>query len=175
MVICYIAQSLDGFIATADGGLDWLPTPDPQGEDYGYQGFLDSVDGLLLGRRTFEQVMTMGPWPYADKVSRVFTHNLPTIVDNIPNNVSLITQSPYEVIHGLYAQGLKRLWLIGGSKLITSFREAMLIDQYIITTIPVRLGQGIPLFQPSSRREFFCCKASQTYANKITQSHFERV
>lgn len=174
MIVCYIAQSLDGFIADEAGGLDWLPTPKP-GNDYEYHSFLMSVDGIMMGRKTFEQLLTMGPWPYGDKPTRVFTHKVSTPVDTSLTNVSWVTQSPKDVANDLYAQGCKRLWLVGGSELIADFRDESLIDEYIITTIPVLIGAGVPLFLDCGKREFLCCTRSKRFPDGVVQSSFMRV
>jgi dihydrofolate reductase len=175
MVVCYVAQSLDGFIADEDGGLDWLPTPKP-GNDYEYHSFYQSVDAVLLGRKTYEQSLTFDVWPHADKPVRVFTHKLSTNVDKLPPNVSWVTQRPKDVVSDLYSKDCKRLWLVGGSELIASFRQDNLIDEYIITTIPVLLGNGIPLFQETlGKREFLCCTRSKRFADGVVQSSFMRV
>lgn len=175
MVICYIAQSLDGFIATKDHSLDWLPQSDPSGEDYGFKDFYSSIDGILLGRNTFEVLQRFGSWPHSDKPAQVFTHKLSTPVDKPPENVSFVTQNPQTVVSSLENQGLKRLWLVGGSQLIADFRKARLVDQYIITTIPVILGEGIPLFMESDYREFLCCVDSHRFDSGICQSTFVRI
>lgn len=175
MVICYIAQSLDGFIATPDGGLDWLPQPDAEGEDFGYGAFYRSMDGILLGRKTFEAALSFGPWPYPDKPSWVFAHKLSTDVDKPFDGLSMVTQSPRTLVSSLENQGLKRLWLVGGSELIASFRAEKLIDQYIITTIPTILGKGIPLFMESDYREYLCCTDARRFENGITQATFIRI
>lgn len=175
MVTCYIAQSLDGFIATPEGGLEWLPQPDSDGEDFGYGGFYRGIDGIIMGRKTFDVVTGFGLWPYPDKPSWVFTHKLPTSVDTQPAGVSFITQSPRTLVSSLENQGFKRLWLVGGSQLIAGFRAEKLIDEYIITTIPILLGQGIPLFVESDYREYLCCIDSRRFENGVSQSTFIRI
>lgn len=175
MVVCYIAQSLDGYIATPDGGLDWLPQPDSEGEDFGYAAFYRSIDGILMGRKTFDVVTGFGLWPYPDKPSWVFTHKVSTSVNKTPNSVNMITQSPKTLVSSLENQGFKRLWLVGGSELISAFRQERLIDEYIITTIPTILGHGIPLFIESDYREYLCCTDSRRFENGISQATFIRI
>ena len=177
MVICYIAQSLDGFIATPDGGLDWLPQPQVSVngapvEDYGYQAFLDSVDGILMGRKTFDQVLTFGPWPYAGKQVRVFTHKAPS-KPALPENAEWAGPDPLETLQELYGKGCKRLWLVGGAELIGAFRRELLVDEYIITTVPVVLGAGIPLFLDVERREVLCCTSAKKYSDGLVQTKYQ--
>ena len=173
MVICYIAQSLDGFIATPDGGLDWLPAPNPA-QDYGYQVFLDSVDAILLGRTTYEQVLGFGPWPYSRKTTRIFSHRQTGASPALPPGASWTSQKPDSVLQRLYAEGCKRLWLVGGSQLIASFRKEHLIDEYIITTIPVILGDGVPLFLDTGAREVLCCTGMKKFPDGIVQGTYQQ-
>ena len=175
MIVCYIAQSIDGYIATKDGGIDWLPTPSKDGEDYGYSQFLQSVQGIVMGRKTYETCLSFGKWPHSQLPTRVFSHKLPTDVDSTQPNVSFVTQTPKDVCAEWTAQGIQRIWLVGGSELIASFRKARLVDEYIITSIPVILGEGIPLFQPMQHREFFCCTASKHFDSGLEQSTFRRI
>ena len=74
-IILYIAVSVDGYIADADGGVGWLPSGDGGGDDYGYAGFYAGVDAIVMGRRTYEQVRGFGvAWPYPGKPAYVFTN-----------------------------------------------------------------------------------------------------
>ena len=93
----YIGTSLDGFIARRDGSIDWLNEAQglvPEGEDCGYHAFMDSVDTLIMGRKTFEQVITFGPWHYGDTPVVVLSHNPVTIPPELPDIVSCSSESP---------------------------------------------------------------------------------
>lgn len=141
----YIAASLDGFIADRDGGVGWLDDihPSEADGDFGYAEFYDSVGSLVMGRATYDQVLDFGAWPYPGKPSYVFTSHPP---DGDHPNVEFISGDPRAFIKSLRAGSEQDIWLVGGGKLIASFREHGLIDEYIMTTIPVLLGDGIPLF-----------------------------
>ena len=137
----YVAASLDGYIADADGGVDWLP----QGEadDYGYADFYAEVDALVMGRRTYDQVLGFGEWPYAGKPAYVFTGNPP---DDNPHGVEFVRAAPAEFVKSIAAQYSGVVWLVGGGNLAEQFRRAGLIDEYLVFVIPVILGRGVPLF-----------------------------
>lgn len=141
-VVYYFAASLDGFIATADGGVEWLAPFEAADEDYGYSDFYASVDSVLLGRKTFEQSLTFGPWPYPGKACWVFTH---AEMEPPAPEVKMTSASPAEVLTELHQKGYERAWLVGGAELAGSFRAAGLISEYIVSIIPVVLGGGIPM------------------------------
>ena len=140
-IIYYVAASLDGYIADANGGVDWLPQGDSN--DYGYAEFYASVDALVMGRRTYDQVLGFGQWPYAGKPTYVFTGHPP---DDNPYSVEFVDTYPAEFVRTVALRYSKTVWLVGGSNLAEQFRRAGLIDEYLIFIIPVVLGRGIPLF-----------------------------
>jgi dihydrofolate reductase len=142
-VVYYVASSLDGYIATEDGRVDWLSRFDTSGEDHGFGELNASVDALLLGSRTYEFALSLGHWPSPDKLSWVFTQrDLPVLHPSI----TLTAKAPREVINLLESRGLKRAWLMGGGKLAASFHAEQLISRYVIAVFPILLGSGIPLF-----------------------------
>jgi dihydrofolate reductase len=142
-VIYYVASSLDGYIATPEGGVEWLEPFQGRGEDYGFGEFFSSIDALLMGSRTYEFALAHPPWMAPGKQSWVFTsRDLP----RAHPSVTLTTMSPPRVVEELAAQGLQNAWLMGGGELAASLRASGLIDRYIIAFIPVLLGSGIPLF-----------------------------
>jgi dihydrofolate reductase len=142
-IVYYVATSLDGYIATPDGGIAWLAPFEATGEDYGYAAFYASVDALLLGSRTYEQVVTFGPWPYPGKPCWVFSRQ--SLAPTQPE-VTVTAGSPREAAAELEARGIHRAWLVGGGQLAAAFRAEALITEYIVSIIPVILGAGIPLF-----------------------------
>ena len=94
----YIAASVDGYIADANGGVTWLPSGDSNGNDYGYAAFYASVDALLMGRRTYDQVLTFGEWPYPGKPAYVFTRHPPAAA---PPGVEFVSADPAGFLSGL--------------------------------------------------------------------------
>jgi dihydrofolate reductase len=146
-IVYYVASSLDGYIATSDGSVDWLSRFHTAGEDHGAGELQASVDALLLGSHTYEFALKLGHWPAPDKLSWVFTRrDLPLLHPSI----ALTAQSPRAVVALLGSRGLRRAWLMGGGKLAASFHADQLISRYIIAVFPILLGSGIPLFAPHS-------------------------
>ena len=146
----YIATSLDGFISRSDGSIDWLNDFNmlvPVGEDLGYAQFMSSVDALVMGRNTFEQVLKFDAWPYGAKPVVVLSRQMKTLPGDLPDTVSISKEKPEELFKRLAAKGLDHLYIDGGLT-IQSFLRVGLIDEITITTIPVLLGEGKPLFGP---------------------------
>jgi dihydrofolate reductase len=146
-VVLYVAQSVDGYIARPDGAVDWLGDPDA----LGYEQFYRGVGAVIMGRETYEQVLTFGPFPYADKECFVVSSTRTGTAEF----VRFVEIGALEALVGrLRSRAGGDIWLVGGAQLIRHFREGDLIDRYIIFTQPVLLGAGIPLFleQPRERR-----------------------
>ena len=170
-IIYYVASSLDGYIATADGGVDWLSHCHTAGEDHGARELEASVDALLLGSHTYESALKLGQWPSPHKLSWVFTRReLPVLHPSI----TLTAQSPREVVDLLASRGLHRAWLMGGGKLAASFHAENLISRYIVSLFPVLLGSGIPLFAPhSSPPDTLRFVAAKPFKSGIVQVTYE--
>lgn len=137
-IILFIASSLDGYIAKNDGSVDWLPVNCSSG----YDEFYKSIDTVIMGKKTYDQVLTFGAYPYKDKKSYVLTRNDTQSNDeNIQfvNNVEKLTKNH------LTSPG-SDVWLVGGAEIITTFMNLGFIDEIILSIIPVVLGSGIPLF-----------------------------
>jgi dihydrofolate reductase len=143
----YIATSVDGFIARNDGGIDWLPSGAEidGGEDYGYQKFIDSVDALVMGRNTYELALSFDLWPYGEKPVFVLSSRKIDIPDYIRTTVESMCLPPQEVVFRLSKRGFQHLYIDGG-KTIQWFLSEGLIQQLIITKVPILIGSGIPLF-----------------------------
>ena len=140
--VLYVAMSLDGYIADENGSVAWLDEFQGKGEDFGYSRFLDAVDTLVMGRITYEQLLTFGDWPYTGKRTIVLSHmKLP-----MRDGVEFTSLNVDSVMDNIRRTPGKDIWLVGGGKLIRSFLEAGLIDVHIISVMPRLLGRGIPLF-----------------------------
>ena len=139
-IIFNIACSLDGYIAREDGRIDWLPI---DGGDFGMKKFMDFIDTVLLGRTTYEQILTFDcDYPYANKKTYVFSSKPGEKKDSVEFISDMINFSKKLVeLPG------KNIWLVGGGKIVSSFLNAGLIDKIIISKLPVLIGSGIPLFQ----------------------------
>lgn len=175
-VSVYIATSLDGFIARENGELDWLPgsdgDSDTSGEDYGYHEFMDSVDVLVMGRNTFETVLSFGPWSYGDKPVIVLSSQPLQIPDDLSSTVESKSCSPTELVQSLSEAGHQHIYIDGG-KTIQGFLNAGLIQELIITRIPVLIGSGIPLFGPLDKDRKLRHINTRTFENGFVQSKYE--
>jgi dihydrofolate reductase len=170
-VSVYIATSLDGFIARQDGSIDWLTNiPNPSGEDYGYQHFIDSIDVIVMGRNTFETALSFGEWPYTKRVIVLSTRTI-EIPDRLPKNVSVQNASPSILLESLSADGATHLYVDGG-KTIQRFLAAGLVDELTITRIPILLGDGLPLFGSIEHDIHLQHLETKAFANDFVQSKY---
>jgi dihydrofolate reductase len=144
--VLYIATSLDGFIARPDGNLDWLTsTPNPESGDYGYTALLESIRIIIMGRRTYDEIIGFGvDWPYSGFDTYVVTKNRDVTIQS--PDTYLLTGDLKTFVTELKEREEKDIWLVGGGQLITSFINADLLDKMIITIIPRIIGEGVPLF-----------------------------
>ena len=143
----YIAVTLDGFISREDGSLDWLMgLPNPNHIDHGYNSFINDVDLVLMGRKTYDEVLGYGvEWPYSNCKTYVFTYDSEYSVKT--ENTFIIHEVSEKLIEQLRKETKKNIWLADGGNLITQFHNAGAIDELTISIIPVILGRGIKLFQ----------------------------
>lgn len=144
----FIATSLDGFIARRDGSIDWLDSINqtvPAGVDGGFGNFLASVDALVMGRNTFEQVLGFNHWPYGQKPVTVMSTKPLKIPEHLKASVSKSCESPRVLLLRLEHAGIKHVYVDGGLT-IQSFIKEGLINEMTITLAPVVLGEGKPLF-----------------------------
>jgi dihydrofolate reductase len=165
----FIATSLDGFIARRDGAIDWLPADG--GEPHGYTEFMATVDAIVMGRNTFETVLSFGAWPYGRTPVVVLTTRPSEVA--VPEGAvcDVMAGAPPEIVARLAERGLKHLYIDGGVT-VQRFLEAGLIQRLIITRVPVLLGSGIPLFGPVSRDIRFEHVATRSYPSGLVQSEY---
>ena len=171
----YVATSLDGYIARESGGLDWLDAANatvPAGEDCGFRQFMESIDVLVMGRKTYEKVLSFGLWPYGNTPVIVLSRNKIELPDDPKQNVSCSSESPKELCARLSAKGAKRLYIDGGIT-IQRFLAAGLITDITITVIPVILGRGIPLFGSSEKDISLGHVATKTFDFGFVQSTYK--
>jgi len=140
-VSVYVGQSLDGFIARPDHSLDWLETFDTTGEDHGYQPFYESCDAIVVERATLEVVLQFTEWPWKGKRVIVCTHR--PIGRRHGEETHEGPLAP--LLERLGAEGVRRVYLDGGATIRGGLAEG-LVDDMTITTLPILLGAGIPLF-----------------------------
>ncbi len=170
----FIATSLDGYIADQKGEIDWLHAiPNPENDDMGYHEFISTVDALVMGRTTFETVLGFDiDWPYKIPVF-VLSRTLNTVPEDLTGKVKLIKGSPPEILKSIRDKGFQNLYIDGGTT-IQGFLKEDLIDQIIITTIPVLLGGGSPLFGALDQHLHFEHVRSTCYLNCIVQNEYRR-
>ena len=142
----YIAVTLDGFIARENGSLDWLLAfPNPNQIDHGYGDFLAQIDALIMGRKTYDEVLGFGiEWPYGNCKTYVVTKNQDFTVKT--DNTYTLFELNNSMIDQLKSESEKNIWLVGGGDLITQFLNLDAIDEMIFCMIPMVLGKGIRLF-----------------------------
>lgn len=170
----FIATSLDGFIARPNGDLDWLPGADGTAleEDHGYNAFIATVDVVVIGRGTFEKVLSFGAWPYAAMPVRVLSSRDVEIPTSLPPCVEAMSGPPAEVVAELSRQGFRHAYVDGG-RTIQGFLAAGLIQKLILTRIPILLGQGIPLFGALPRDVPLRHVRTRAMAGGLVQSEYD--
>lgn len=165
----FVGTSVDGFIARPNGDLDFLPPGG--GEPHGYTEFMDSVDALVIGRKTFETVLGFGTWPYGEKPVFVLSTN-----DLAPAPVGAIVErmsgEPAEIASQLDARGIGHVYVDGGLT-IQRFLRAGLIQRLIITRVPVLIGNGVPLFGHLPHDIRLRHVATRHYPSGLVQSEYQ--
>ena len=139
----YVASSLDGFIAKADGDVSWLDVFDTSMSDTGYEEFYSTVDALVMGRKTYDFIVNYGRWPYDDKPVWVCSRNAITPMEGCNLEEG---STPEEAYNKASEMGLEHLWCVGGGRLASSFIEADLLTNIYLSLMPILLGNGIKLF-----------------------------
>lgn len=167
----FIGTSLDGFIARTNGDLDFLPPGG--GEPHGYDEFMATVDALVIGRKTFDTVLTFDKWPYGEKTVVVLsTRPLP----RAPNGavVERMSGAPVEILAQLTARGIRHIYVDGGIT-IQRFLQDGLIQRLVITRVPVLIGTGIALFGRVPRDIVLRHVGTRQYPSGLVQSEYEVV
>lgn len=172
--IVYIATSLDGYIADKNGGLDWLHSvPNPDNLDLGWADFLGEIDALVMGRNTFETVCGFDvDWPYPMPVF-VLTNSMTSIPEAYRDKAEIVSGALSDVVESINAKGFSKLYIDGG-KTIQGFLQDDLIDEMIITQIPILLGGGVPLFGELSNPLTFEHVSTQVHLDAMVQTHYRR-
>ena len=171
--VVYIATSLDRFIARSDGSIDWLGEADPS-EDYGWVDFINSIDHIVMGRNTFETVLSFGgDWPYEGTPLTVLSNTLSEVPTHLNGKAEILSLEPPAILERLREMGRKRIYIDGGQT-VQRFLQANLIDELIISTLPVLIGDGIPLFGALSGDLKWEHVGTRTFKNGIIQSTYHR-
>ncbi len=164
----FVGTSLDGFIARANGNLDFLPPGG--GEPHGYGEFMATVDALVIGRKTFETVLTLGAWPYGEKPVIVLSSR-PLAPAPSGAVVERMSGAPADIVSQLAASGIQHIYVDGGVT-IQRFLQAGLIQRLVITRVPVLIGAGVPLFGPLPRDIRLQHVTTRPYKSGLVQSEY---
>jgi dihydrofolate reductase len=167
----FIAMSLDGYIAKPNDDLDFLSIVQKDGEDYGYQRFISTVDTVILGRKTYDWVIRHAEFPHTDKATYVISKTPRSDVGKI----SFYTGNLEQLVNKLKHEPGKGIFCDGGSEIINQLMQADLIDEYIISVVPVLVGEGTRLFKdgrPEHRLQFL---SSTSFDSGLTQLRYERI
>ncbi len=167
-VSVFIGTSVDGFIARANGDLDFLPPGG--GEPHGYDEFMATVDALVIGRKTFETVLTYDPWPYGEKPVFVLSSR-PLAAAPPEAVVERMAGEPADIVSQLATRGIGHIYVDGGIT-IQRFLRAGLVHRLIITRVPVLIGGGIPLFAEVPRDVLLRHVGTRQYASGLVQSEY---
>lgn len=165
----FIASSVDGFVAGPNDELEWLATVERPNEDYGYKAFMDSVDVLVMGRRSYEVVLGFGEWRYAE--TRVVVLSKTLSASDMKHGAEVFAGSPSELVASLRQQGMKRAY-VDGAAVIRSFLEARLVDDLTISVVPVILGSGIRLFGDALPQHDLALEGSEAFPSGLVQTRY---
>jgi dihydrofolate reductase len=172
--IVYIGTSLDGYISAADGGLDWLSyVPIPEGDDLGFSEFMARVDAVVMGRRTFETLIGFGVGWHYPKPGIILSSTLQSAPEEFADHVQIASGTPREIVELARKQGFENLYVDGGITVQRFLRED-LIDELIITEIPLLLGGGNRLFGELSKPLGFELVDTKILANQLVKKHLRR-
>ena len=170
-VILYISMSLDGYIATKDNSLDFLSIVEQEGEDYGYIDFVKSVDTVIIGRKTYEKVIEMGyEYPHKDKDVYIVTRTAKPSIGNFKFYTGELTQ----LVNSLKNQSGKHIYCDGGAEIVNELIINDLVDEYIISVIPILLGDGIKLFKDGRPEQKLELVSAKQFGKGLTQLHYKR-
>lgn len=168
----FIAVSLDGFIARQDGDIGWLLQRDDPTEDHGYAAFIADKDMIVMGRGSYEKVLTLGTWPY-DRPVLVLSKQLANapVPEPLKGKVRFSNSSPKSAMEELARKNMRRVYVDGG-RLVQSFLRDGLIDDMVITTVPVLIGSGRPLFGTLPQDIDLTLVSNRSFPSGLVQSTY---
>lgn len=171
-LILFISMSLDGYIATKDNSLEFLSVVEQEGEDYGYNDFITSVDTVIIGRKTYEKVIAMGyEYPHTDKDVYILSRTAKPAIGNFKfyaNNLS-------GLVNNLKKQLGKHIYCDGGAEVANELMKNNLIDEFIISVIPILLGDGIKLFKDNRPEQILELLSIKQFSKGLIQLHYKHV
>ena len=165
----FIAMSLDGYIAKPDGDISFLDEMNQEGEDYGYKAYIESVDTILLGRKTYDKILSMGvDSPYGDREVYVLTR---TAHEN-SGKITFYSGDLKQLVTTLKSKSGKNIYCDGGAEIVQQLLNLDLIDEITISIIPVLLGKGIRLFDKTYPQQKLKLIESKSFLKGLTQLHY---
>lgn len=165
-VVVYIATSLDMFIARRNGAIDFLFTEG----DYGYERFMDTVDTVVLGRKTYETCLGFEPWPYAGKKCAVFSQ---TLTPGADPRIEVVKTEPGAWIREERKRAGTTIYLVGGGALVHDFLISGAVDRFVLSIHPILLGEGLPLFFPRQGDTRLTCVACEHFPTGLVQITYD--
>ncbi len=168
-LVLYIAMSLDGYIAAENDDLSFLSAVEQEGEDYGYTEFINTIDTIILGRKTYDKVISMGyPYPmHGEKVYVITRSEKPSV-----GSVEFYSGDLGELVGLLKQQPGKNIFCDGGAEIVNLLLKAGLFDEIIISIIPVLLGSGVRLFQDGGVEQKLTLVSSKSFPKGLVQLHY---
>lgn len=169
-VVVYIAASVDGYIATPDGGLDWLKAVEAPPEDYGYSEFVAGVDTVIMGRKTYDKVLAFPEFPHAGRRVIVLSRKR----KGKDARVEFRSGDLAKLVARLKEEPGKTIFVDGGAQAVHALLKKGLVDELVLSTVPVLLGDGVPLFKRGRPEERLRLVASRAYPTGLVQSRYAR-
>jgi dihydrofolate reductase len=170
-VILYIATSLDGYIAKPNDDLGFLSIVEQDGQDYGYADFVKTVDTVIVGRKTYDKVISMGfDFPHADKDAYIMTR---TPRPNI-GSIKFYSESLKSLVDRLKSESGKNIFCDGGAEIVNELLKDNLIDEFIISVIPVLVGNGTKLFKDGRPEQKLELVSVKSFDKGLIQMHYKR-
>jgi dihydrofolate reductase len=168
----FIGTSLDGYIAKEDGNIEWLEQFATGEVVQSYKEFIGLIDAVVIGRGTFEKVLSFPQWPYQRKVF-LLSNSITKIPESLTDKVTIVSMPPKSLLQYLDRKGFENIYIDGG-KVIQAFLKEDLVDELIISKAPVLLGGGIPLFGFLAQHLEFKHLQTVVYDNGLVRSYYER-
>lgn len=167
-VTYYAGASLDGFIAKEDGDISWLEVFNTF--ENSYDEFYESVDAIIMGKKTYEMIVSFGTWPYDNKPTWVLSSSEVTAMQGCNLQMQV---APQEAVHIAAKTGMKHMWVVGGGVLATSMINKKLVTNISVTQLPIMLGRGIKLFGDLEKDINLKLKKSEVFSDTLVQLDYE--
>lgn len=164
-------MSLDGYIAKPNGDIGFLSMVEQEGQDYGYNDFVDTIDAVIIGRKTYDKVISMGfEYPHTDKDVYILTRTPKPAVGNFKFYSGDIVQ----LVSRLKSQSGKNIYCDGGAEVANELMKNNLVDEFVISIIPTLLGDGIRLFKDGRPEINLELASAKSFEKGLTQLHYKR-